>query len=101
MEQITIDKGKNIGNGWKFSVVVKDGNYFIKYNVVLDEVYWKKLTGREYTPKVLIEKSFHFLLLRESKESILPSFNLKQIQDYFPEYEKEMKNSDKYQTRKS
>ena len=39
----------------------------------------------------LIKKSFEFLLERESKESILRKFNLKVINQYFPEYEQEIK----------
>ncbi|MFP4384841.1 MAG: hypothetical protein ACLFST_05240 [Spirochaetia bacterium] len=42
-----------------------------------------------HTAKVdLIKKSFEFLLKRESKESILSSFDLPTIQRYFPEYER-------------
>jgi len=36
----------------------------------------------------LIEKSFEFLLERESNTSILRSFDLPVIQRYFPEYER-------------
>ena len=35
----------------------------------------------------LIKKSFAFLLDRESKESILASFDLTVISRYFPEFE--------------
>lgn len=37
-------------------------------------------------PEDLIEASFTFLLERESKESILPRFELPVIERYFPEY---------------
>ncbi|MDX2343195.1 MAG: hypothetical protein QNL12_05390 [Acidimicrobiia bacterium] len=36
---------------------------------------------------VLVEKSFEFLLERESNTSILSSFELPVIDRYFPEYE--------------
>ena len=36
----------------------------------------------------LVEKSFEFLLERESNTSILRSFDLPVIQRYFPEYER-------------
>jgi hypothetical protein len=37
---------------------------------------------------VLVERSFRFLLERESNTSILRSFELSVIGQYFPEYEK-------------
>ncbi|MDA0740189.1 MAG: hypothetical protein O2999_14915 [Nitrospirae bacterium] len=42
--------------------------------------------GAGVQPETLIEKSFEFLLERESKESILRSFDLPLIAQYFPEY---------------
>jgi len=39
----------------------------------------------------LIRKSFEFLLEREPKESIFSKFNLQIINNYFPEYEKRIK----------
>jgi len=53
----------------------------------LDEEYYQKLTKGRISKGKLIEKSFVFLLERESKESILRTFNLRVIKRYFPEYE--------------
>ena len=39
----------------------------------------------------LLQKSFQFLLERESNTSILSSFNLPVIGNYFPEYEAEIR----------
>ena len=41
-------------------------------------------------PEALIEASFHFLLAREPKESILGRFDLPVIERYFPEYPREI-----------
>ena len=38
------------------------------------------------TPEALLEASFHFLLEREPKESILRRFDLAVIEQYFPDY---------------
>lgn len=43
--------------------------------------------GRGRSPAELIRRSFEFLLERESKESILPDFDLSVIPRYFPEYD--------------
>lgn len=44
--------------------------------------------GRGVPAEHLIEASFQFLLEREPKESILSSFELRLIEQYFPEYPK-------------
>jgi len=62
-----------------------------EYNVILDDKYWQDLTGGKISKEKLIKKSFEFLLEREPKESILPRFNLRIINQYFPEFEKEMR----------
>ena len=56
--------------------------------VTLKDAYYQKLTGWKVTPETLIEKSFEFLLERESNTSILSQFELPVIGRYFPEYEK-------------
>jgi hypothetical protein len=44
-------------------------------------------------PEDFAKKSFEFLLNREDKDSILKEFNIKQIREYFPEYETEIKKT--------
>ena len=56
--------------------------------VTLSKDYYQKLTGSKVSPETLIEKSFEFLLERESNTMILARFDLPVIDDYFPEYEK-------------
>jgi len=62
-----------------------------KYNVGLDDEYWQDLTGGKIAKEELIKKSFEFLLEREPKESILSRFNLRIINQYFPEFEEEIR----------
>ncbi|MCH7529707.1 hypothetical protein IIB50_01160 [Patescibacteria group bacterium] len=88
MKEVIVIKKEKIKNGWKFSVRVEEK----KYSVELTEDYWKQLTGTSATPEKLVEQSFSFLLMREPKESILPTFNLKQIQSYFSDYEEKIKS---------
>jgi hypothetical protein len=70
-----------------FEVVV-EGSTTTTHKVTVKPAYYEKLTGRRVTPEVLVEKSFKFLLERESNTSILRSFDLPVIGRYFPEYEK-------------
>ena len=62
-----------------------------EYNVGLDDEYWKDLTGGKIAKEELIKKSFEFLLEREPKEFILSRFNLRIINQYFPEFEEEIR----------
>lgn len=61
------------------------------HTVTVKPSYYKKLTENKVTPEDLIKKSFEFLLERESNTSILHSFDLSIIGQYFPEYEKTIK----------
>ncbi|MGD9074890.1 MAG: hypothetical protein PVJ69_06735 [Desulfobacteraceae bacterium] len=69
-----------------FRVTVKERTT-TTHKVTLKPAYHEKLAGGGVTPEVLIEKSFEFLLERESNTSILSSFELPVIGQYFPEYE--------------
>ncbi len=62
------------------------------HTVKLKHDYYQKLTGGKVSPETLIEKSFKFLLERESNTMILSSFDLPLIGRYFPEYEETMLN---------
>jgi hypothetical protein len=57
------------------------------HRVTVDPVYHEKLTGGHISAEELVEKSFEFLLKRESNTSILRTFELPVIGRYFPEYE--------------
>ena len=48
--------------------------------------------GHGVTAERLIEASFEFLLEREPKEAILRQFALPEIESYFPEYAKKMRD---------
>ena len=73
-----------------FRVAVK-GRTTTTHTVTVSPSYYEKLTGKRVEPEVLIEKSFEFLLERESNTSILSSFALPVIGTYFPEYETTIK----------
>ena len=69
-----------------FTVTVK-GQTSTTHTVVVDPSYHERLTGGRVSVKKLVEKSFEFLLKRESNTSILRTFDLPVIGGYFPEYE--------------
>jgi hypothetical protein len=73
-----------------FTVTVK-GRTTTTHTVVVDPSYHERLTGGRVSAEKLVEKSFEFLLERESNTSILRSFDLPVIGGYFPEYEQSIR----------
>ena len=64
--------------------VTKDST--TKHRVKLSSNIYKQFSNSKISEIELIKKSFEFLLVRESNESILKEFNLEIIETYFPEY---------------
>ncbi|MFL6431310.1 MAG: hypothetical protein ACJ71X_07630 [Nitrososphaeraceae archaeon] len=56
----------------------------------MNKDYYLGQTGGLIIPEEFVKKSFEFLLERENKDSILRQFDINQINDYFPEFEKEI-----------
>ena len=73
-----------------FEVIV-EGQTTTTHRVTLTHLYYQKLTNNQIAPELLVEKSFEFLLDRESNTSILSRFDLPIIERYFPEYEETIK----------
>jgi hypothetical protein len=87
-QSIDVDVNRESG-GWRCTVQVRENGTATRHSVlVTDEAVSRLGAGR--TPEQLVRRSFEFLLQREPKESILPSFALTEIARYFPEYEREM-----------
>ncbi len=79
-------------NQTTFNVTV-EGQTVTKHQVSLESSYFDQLTSGKTTAEKLIEKSFEFLLEREPNTSILQTFDLKVISQYFPEYEATIKKT--------
>lgn len=73
--------------GDSYRVVVDEDGSSTTHDVTVGE----DLPGRfGVSPEALIKASFRFLLDRESKESIMRTFELSIISRYFPEYESKL-----------
>ena len=64
-----------------------------RHKVSMDKEYYEKISNGIIGPEDFVKKSFEFLSKREDKDSILKEFNIKQIGEYFPEYETEIKKT--------
>jgi len=78
-------------NGDKFEVTVSEQNSSTIHMVTLEDDYYRALTGTSITKEDFLKKCFEFLLEREGKESIFSSFDVKIINNYFPEFEQQIK----------
>jgi len=68
--------------------VTVEANSTTVHIVTISADYLKKIGADASNIEGLIQRSFDFLLARESNTSILRKFDLSMIAHYFPEYEK-------------
>ncbi|HMH11064.1 MAG TPA: hypothetical protein VK553_10160 [Candidatus Nitrosopolaris rasttigaisensis] len=83
-------------NRWSYLVEVteSDGSGSqTRHEVSMDKVYYEKISAGIIGPEDFVKKSFEFLLKREDKDFILKEFNVRQIREYFPEFETEIKKT--------
>ncbi len=69
------------------------GKTSTSHRVTVPTEYALKITAGKISVETLVEKSFEFLLAREPNTSILRSFELSVIGQYFPEYESAIRSS--------
>ena len=88
---ISVDAVPN-GQGWECGVEVRDRGTASRHSVRLspsDLERWGRPPSE--SPESLVARAFEFLLARESAVQILSRFDLEDIQLYFPEFDREMR----------
>jgi hypothetical protein len=90
MSEIGVECSAGEG-GWLARVTVADRGSHRAYEVRVSAAELQRFDPGAAEPTELVRRSFEFLLARESKESILASFDLSVIGRYFPDYEREIK----------
>jgi hypothetical protein len=78
------------GDG-EFRVHVTEGGSETTHRVTVKPADYQRLTDGKIDEATLVRRSFEFLLENESKESILPRFDLSVISRYFPRFEGKIK----------
>jgi hypothetical protein len=81
-------------DGWRCAVTVRDDRSSSTHDVTVDADHAIDLaaaTDAEHVTR-LVEETFDFLLEREPKESILRTFDLAVVGQYFPEYDREIRS---------
>ena len=75
-----------------FNVTVSDSAGQTRHRVTLSDDTYQQLGEGKATPTACIEAAFRFLLERETKSDILPSFDLNVIRLSFSNFDKEFAN---------
>jgi hypothetical protein len=81
-------------DGWRCTVTVRDDRGSSSHDVTVstdDATAFAAATDASDVERLLYE-TFDFLLEREPKESILGSFDLSVVSQYFPDYEHEIRS---------
>jgi len=78
-------------DGFACDVVIGTDPAATRHTVMISQADLERYAPGHYDPEKLIAASFAFLLAREPRESILPSFDLPVIERYFPGYEAEIR----------
>ena len=87
MQRIEVSSADVEGSSSRFHVRVADDDGATEHDVTLSQVDHDRLAGGYTSPEAFIRACFEFLLDREPKESILRSFDIRQIANYFPGFE--------------
>jgi hypothetical protein len=77
--------------GGTFRVIVREGGGSTEHRVTLKASDFGRLARPDETHEAFLRRCFEFLLKRESKESIMASFDVMVIARYFPEFEPEIR----------
>jgi hypothetical protein len=81
-------------DGWRCAVTVRDQHGSSNHDVTVsgDDATTLAAASAAEDVERLAYETFDFLLEREPKESILRSFDLSVVAQYFPEYEHEIRS---------
>ncbi|HCM36967.1 MAG: hypothetical protein A3J30_03420 [Candidatus Wildermuthbacteria bacterium RIFCSPLOWO2_02_FULL_47_9c] len=93
MEPIRVFKRREEGSTWEYTVLLGHDSRDVGFLVKIDRQYWEYLTDGRESPEQLVRKCFRFLLKKQSKYSILRSFDLREIDELFPEFKTEIKKT--------
>jgi hypothetical protein len=88
MTNIDVSCARIDGGGWTCGVTLTDADGSMSsHRVAVSDDDLERLAPGASDPHDLVDRSFRFLIARESKESILRAFDLPVIGQYFGDYE--------------
>ena len=87
---IEIEQSHTEDSDLVFIVTVSDSAGSTQHRVTLNDATYQRLTGGRISPSACIDAAFQFLLDRQSKGDILPSFDLNVIQMSYANFAKDV-----------
>jgi len=88
MAEITVTRGADVEHFLsRFHVTVTEGTESTHHDVTVSASDFERLGANYQSPEEFVRSCFEFLLEREPKESILPSFDVTVIGSYFSEFD--------------
>ena len=71
--------------------VIVEGEQETMHRVHMSQEYYRRLCGGTITHEFVLITAFRFLLDREPNTAILAEFDIQDINQYFPEFEQEIR----------
>lgn len=87
MEEIHIIDTVSVSHGWNIQVGIGDN----KYTVRISSDKWEEITKKTISPEQFVMALFHFLLDRESIDTIMAVFDLSIVEANFPNFSEQIK----------
>ena len=91
MAEIQIQKTGQSEEGFSFSVAIEETGSRSTYQVTLSRRDHRELGVETESPEQFVRRCIEWLLERESKESILSQFDIREISQYFPRFREEIR----------
>jgi hypothetical protein len=85
-------QARPIEDGWECATRVDNGGLLTLHSVRVAKKDLARWGRAGEGPEGLVRRAFNFLLSREPADQILSSFQIADIQQYFPEFDQEILN---------
>lgn len=86
MTEIDVTRAAETDQAWAFDVTVREADGRSTHRMTVTRADLADLRGERGDPERFVRDCFEFLLARESKESIMSRFDVRDIARYFPEF---------------
>jgi hypothetical protein len=91
LAEITVERSEDVERVLsRFHITVSEGDSITRHEVTLSAADFERLGEHYGSPEEFVRSCFEFLLEREPKSSILPTFDIAEIGIYFPDFERKI-----------
>ena len=90
MAEIHIQPADGTEEGFSFNVSIEEGGSRSTHQVTLSRRDHRELGAETESPEEFVRRCVEWLLERESKDSILARFDIREISQFFPRFSEEI-----------